>query len=183
VLLRIGQRPDHGFDRPLGLLSDCHRRIEHFLGALLTITGDARGGAMTDAQRAQLDAAATYFAVAAPRHTADEEVSLFPRLRDSQDPAAARALQIVAGLEADHQAADQHHQAVDGLVRRWLSDGSLAPVEVEELSRRLTALQRIYQSHIATEDEILFPVAARLLTDLQLRAIGLEMAGRRRVPR
>lgn len=37
---QIGQRVDHDFDEPLGLLSDCHRRIEHFLRALVTVATD-----------------------------------------------------------------------------------------------------------------------------------------------
>ena len=37
MLLKIGGPPEHGFDQPLGLLSDCHRRIEHFLFVLSTI--------------------------------------------------------------------------------------------------------------------------------------------------
>ena len=35
MLVKIGQPVDHGFDAPLGLLSDCHRRIEKFLGSSL----------------------------------------------------------------------------------------------------------------------------------------------------
>ena len=34
MLLRPGQRRDHGFDEPLGLPADCRRRIEHFLEVL-----------------------------------------------------------------------------------------------------------------------------------------------------
>ena len=53
--LQIGQRPDHGFDEPLGLLSDCHRRIEHFLGVLATITDEAAGGPLTPSDRRALE--------------------------------------------------------------------------------------------------------------------------------
>ena len=48
---QIGQRPDHGFDEPLGLLSDCHRRIEHFLDVLATITDEAAAGPLTPSNR------------------------------------------------------------------------------------------------------------------------------------
>ena len=44
MLVRIGQPADHGFDERLGLLSDCHRRIEQFLGLLSTVAGGRRGG-------------------------------------------------------------------------------------------------------------------------------------------
>ena len=91
--IAIGARRDHGFDEPLGLLSDCHRRIEHFLRVLIALDARAHGGPLLDTERNDLTAALRYFATAAPRHTADEEDSLFPRLRESSDPAALRALE------------------------------------------------------------------------------------------
>lgn len=69
----IGRRPDHTVDQPLALLSDCHRRIEQFLDVLKAIDHHAAGGALTPAQREELRTALTYFATAAPKHTADEE--------------------------------------------------------------------------------------------------------------
>ena len=54
MAVKIGAKPEHSFEQPLGLLSDCHRRIELFLGVLTRISGDARGGALTDEQRSAL---------------------------------------------------------------------------------------------------------------------------------
>ena len=179
MLLKIGQRADHGFDQPLGLLSDCHRRIERFLQVLSGLAREAAGGPLTENQRAQLEAALTYFASAAPRHTADEEDSLFPRLRATADPAAAAVLGVVERLERDHHAADDHHRAVDRIGREWLSRGQLTPDAVSELATRLAALEAIYDAHIAVEDRELFPIAAKLLSPEQLRDIGVEMAARR----
>jgi hypothetical protein len=31
MTIQIGAKPDSGFDDPIGMLKDCHRRIEHFL--------------------------------------------------------------------------------------------------------------------------------------------------------
>ena len=47
--ISIGARPQSGFDDPLGLLSDCHRRIESFLGVLIRVVdrAGARDGAET----------------------------------------------------------------------------------------------------------------------------------------
>ena len=100
--LKIGQRPDHGFDEPLGLLSDCHRRIEHFLRVLTTTADHLNCARVGDADRRQLEAALAYFATAAPRHTADEEDSLFPRMEASQDPNAMAVLALIRRLESDH---------------------------------------------------------------------------------
>jgi hemerythrin-like domain-containing protein len=181
--IRIGVRPDHTFEEPLGLLSDCHRRIEHFLETLTALAARAGGAPLSDPHRLTLDAALTYFATAAPRHTADEEESLFPRLRASADPAALRALDIVARLEHDHAEAAAHHQAVDALGRRWLEQGTLDADRTRELRGHLAALALIYRDHIAIEDRELFPSAARLLTADQVREVGREMAARRQVTR
>jgi hemerythrin-like domain-containing protein len=179
MLLKIGNRPDHGFDEPLGLLSDCHRRIEQFLHVLASVADAANGGALGAADRTQLEAALAYFASAAPRHTADEEESLFPRLRASPDPAAAHACAALDRLEHDHAAADERHQAVDRLVRRWLEQGTLGTEEVAALRGHLGALRETYATHIAIEDRELFPAAARVLSREQLVEIGQEMAARR----
>ena len=181
MLIKVGQHPDHGFDEPLGLLSDCHRRIEHFLRVLTAVEQQTHGGALTSALREQLQGAIAYFATAAPRHTADEEQSLFPRLRVCADPAARDALTTVARLEHEHAAADRHHQAVDGLVRRWLAAGQLTSDAASELRGHLAALTDLYARHIDIEDRKLFPVAARLLSADDLHEIGQEMAARRSI--
>src|SRR5262245_44461234 len=120
--ITIGRGPDHTFEEPLGLLSDCHRRIEHFLRTLTAIAAGPSTSLGTQ-RRAELDAALTYFAVAAPRHTADEEESLFPRLRAALALSEVEGLAlsqveggpaaVVARLEHDHEEAAEHHAAVE----------------------------------------------------------------------
>jgi hemerythrin-like domain-containing protein len=177
--IQIGRRPDHGFDEPFGLLSDCHRRIESFLETLTLIAAEAKGGPLSTGRRAELEAALAYFASAAPRHTADEEQSLFPRLRQSGEPAALEALKTLERLEGDHQEAERHHHSVDALGRRWLADGSLSSSDTGALRDHLAALQAIYREHIAIEDADLFPAAARALSAADVSAIGREMSARR----
>ena len=180
--IQIGQPPGHDFDEPLGLLSDCHRRIEHFLHVLVVVDNEAAGGPLTPGHRRALEASLRYFAIAAPKHTADEEESLFPRLRDSSDPAAAAVMMLVARLEHDHDEADGHHAAVAVLAQRWLAEDCLSSSEARELRERLARLQVLYQRHIRVEDQELFPAAARVLDRAQLRQIGREMAARRHIP-
>ena len=179
--IQIGQTPGHNFDEPLGLLSDCHRRIEHFLHVLVVVDAEAAGGPLTAAHGRALEASLRYFAIAAPKHTADEEESLFPRLRDSTDSAAAAGMMLVERLERDHEEADGHHAAVVVLVQRWLAEDCLSPSEARELRARLARLQVLYQRHITVEDQELFPTAARVLDSAQLRQIGREMAARREI--
>jgi hemerythrin-like domain-containing protein len=179
--IQIGQRQDHGFDEPLGLLSDCHRRIEHFLSVLTTVADDAAGGPLAASYREALEGSLRYFAVAAPKHTADEELSLFPRLRDSRDAAAASALASLEALEHDHDEADTLQAAVDELVRRWLADDRLQPADHAQLCGHLGRLRALYERHIAIEDREVFPMAARVLDRSQVAQIGGEMAARRHV--
>jgi hemerythrin-like domain-containing protein len=120
-----------------------------------------------------------YFAAASPKHVADEEESLFPRLRQSSDPAAAEGLEMLALLEEDHHRANERHRAVEALAQRWLERGVLDPSDAQALRDHLSALRALYEPHIAVEERELFPAAARLLSADELAQIGCEMAKRR----
>jgi hemerythrin-like domain-containing protein len=180
-LLKIGGQADHGFDEPLGLLSDCHRRIEFFLDLLLRVSREARGRELTDEERRALERALAYFATAAPRHTADEEETLFPVLRRCGRPEAAEVMSVVERLEGDHRRADAGHAVVDRLATRWMSENLLSDEDSKELIGTLESLRRTYEGHIAIEDNEVFPAASRLLSSAELAHVGREMADRRGV--
>ncbi|MGE3274411.1 MAG: hemerythrin domain-containing protein [Vicinamibacterales bacterium] len=179
--LQIGHPLDHGFNEPLGLLSDCHRRIEHFLHVLSAVAVDVAGGPLTSSTRGALEGAVRYFTTAAPKHTADEEVSLFPRLRRRGDPALTETLASLDRLEHDHDEAEARHAAVDVLVRQWLADDRLGEAETARLRDHLACLQRLYREHIRVEDDEVFPAARRALDSGEIAQIGREMAARRQV--
>jgi hemerythrin-like domain-containing protein len=177
--IQIGAKPESSFAEPLGLLSDCHRRIEKFLRNLSVITQQAQGLALNPDQRGALETALRYFREAAPRHTRDEEDSLFPKLRALDDSRAQEALVLLDALETDHDVADAAHAAVDSLGQKWLEEDRLSPEETAHLGTTLESLQTLYQRHIAIEDTRLFPLAAQVLDDLTLKDVGREMAERR----
>lgn len=119
-----------------------------------------------------------YFAKAAPKHTADEEESLFPRLK------AAAATQgkdctAITRLEGDHERADRLHAQVDGLLEAWLRDGALSPEQFAELGLILATLRELYREHIHVEEAEVFPLAGSLLSPSDLSAVGSEMRARR----
>lgn len=175
--IQIGQKPESGFNNPLGLLSDCHRRIEQFLAVIIKVCDTADGAPMVSPEIDALENALEYFRNAAPKHTDDEEDSLFPRLRAA--PGGQAALDCMAVLESDHAAANRDHEKVDAFAREWLDTGILDPRDLREMKRALERLSRIYARHIATEDRELFPLAARVLPAEVLAEVGREMAERR----
>src|SRR5688572_18384693 len=134
----LGIKPAHDFDQPLGLLTDCHRRIETFLGALTKVAEQSRasGQPLTPEQRRALETALTYFRSGAPRHTEDEEHSLFPRLRACNDPRVRDAMAKIDALESDHRTAENAHAEIDDLGTRWLQAGQLPPAELERMTAR-----------------------------------------------
>ncbi len=179
--IKIGKKIESDYSNPLGLLSDCHRRIENFLDVLIKVTTQARGAALNEDQRHALEAALRYFREAAPNHTRDEEVSLFPRIRASADSRARSAILLLDELHADHELADAGHAEVEALGSRWLSEGVLSVESTDRLSELLDQLHSIYQKHIAVEDGDVFPLAGQILSSAELTAVGREMATRRSV--
>lgn len=174
----LGRGPDHDFDRPLGLLSDCHRRIETFLGVLLRVAREKGGEALDPASADALRKAKRYFVQAAPRHTADEEESLFPRMREAL-PADAGSRADIERLHGDHDHADTLHARVDELLGVWLGDGVLPGEEAAELIALLENLDALYREHIRVEESVVFPLAGKLLSDTDLLQVGAEMRARR----
>lgn len=170
----------HSFSDPTGLLSDCHRRIEMFLGSLGAIA-KVIDSPLTDETRRALDFALRYFREAAPKHNADEEESLFPRLRQLRHPDVQSALARLDELENDHRWAAPLHAEVEILGQRYLSKGSLSAGEAEEFREAVAKLTSMYQQHISVEDDVVFPLAAQLLSKAERAAIADEMASRRKV--
>ena len=175
--VEIGAKPQSDFSDPLGLLNDCHRRIERFLATLARVHQLREGGKLEPADRAPLENALAYFRDAAPRHTADEEDSLFPRLRSAPD--AESAFERLDALEEDHKIAGRDHRTIDAIFRRWLEQGELPAGESRELGEALARLSALYARHIAVEDRELYPLARKLLGPHELAAVGSEMAARR----
>jgi hemerythrin-like domain-containing protein len=174
--ITIGARPESTFADPIGLLTDCHRRIERFLTVLVQLSGK---GTLTDEQCTALETALRYFREAAPKHTADEEESLFPRLRSLDRPEMEAVLAKVEALETEHAQADRDHSEVDRLGQAWLANGSLSPGDAALFSELVKQLADLYRNHIATEESEVFPTAAAVLEREGREAMGREMEERR----
>ena len=134
---------------------------------------------MTEQQRTEWLRALDYFRNAAPRHTADEEESLFPRLRRIESTHVRDALTDIDQLEHDHERASEWHNRVEQLGRRGFREGQLTPDETGSIMDALGRLSELYAYHIALEDQTIFPLAAAALPAGEKANIGTEMARRR----
>jgi len=174
--VQIGAKLDSGFDDPLGMLQDCHRRIERFLAILCDVAERAHARALTSEEANAIRTALAYFREGGRRHTADEEESLFPRMRTLAPPGT---LDPLDHLEDDHREADQLHDDVDRLYSGWLAAGPLNPTLEQSLLDKTRRLRALYAEHIQTEETTVFPAAARILDRATIAAIGSEFRARR----
>lgn len=176
MAIQIGAKPDSGFDDPIGMLKDCHRRIESFLGILCVVVDRAKGRNLTDEERVAIQAALQYFRTGGKRHTADEEESLFPRLRKSD----ANARDEIDHLENDHREADKLHASVERLYSIWMEVGIPGPEDTRQLLSDTSRLKQLYANHIQLEETKVFARAAQVLDRDLIAAIGTEFRFRRK---
>ncbi|HET8547661.1 MAG TPA: hemerythrin domain-containing protein [Bryobacteraceae bacterium] len=169
--VQIGAPRESTFEEPVRLLSDCHRRVEMFLRVLVNCAERAQPGSPPPSE---LATALRYFRESAPKHTADEEESLFPRLARVR-----AACGPMRRLEADHADAAPQHDLVDRVGMLWLAEGRLDADAFAQFRSAVTDLAAMYHRHIEIEDRELFPLAERVLTADEKREIGREMARRR----
>jgi hemerythrin-like domain-containing protein len=176
MAIQIGAKPDSGFDDPIGMLTDCHRRIESFLGILNAVAERARGRGLTGEERDAVQAALQYFRTGGQRHTADEEESLFPRLRKS----AAVSFEDIDRLENDHREANDLHGSVERLYSTWIESGGLSSDDTLQLLSETARLKQLYSDHILVEETIVFARALQVLDSHAIAAIGTEFRFRRK---
>jgi hemerythrin-like domain-containing protein len=176
MAIQIGAKPDSGFDDPIGMLKDCHRRIESFLGILCAVVERAYGRSLTTEESDAVKAALKYFRTGGQRHTADEEESLFPRLRESD----AGSFAEIDRLESDHREANDLHVSVEQIYSVWLASGELTSTAAVQLKSQTQRLKQLYSDHIVVEETIIFARASQVLDHQAIAAIGTEFRFRRK---
>jgi hemerythrin-like domain-containing protein len=173
-MIQIGAKPAT-IETPIEHLQACHRRIEQRLATLI------KAGALLETDRGTALAAIAksmeFLDSNGALHTADEEESLFPRLRAKL---TEEEIQFLDALEADHVEAGVMHAELRLLVNELNFSGSAVPPDT--VSRYLecaSRLEALYRAHIRAEDERLAPLARRSLTASEIQGISKEMQDRR----
>jgi hemerythrin-like domain-containing protein len=180
-MFAINQPHVPDFTDPLGLLVHCHERIESQLETLCRAAEVLRSGDLKSLPRAfeAIETACKHFAIAGVKHTDDEEVSLFPRLRKHGGSGGEEALAAVTELESQHRIAEQMHQQFDEFVLTLPRDGSADSRELDCFGDMTAELMAFYRPHIFIENNMVFPIAGRVLPAAEIHTLGEEMRARR----
>jgi len=181
-LMTINQPHVPDFTDPLRLLVHCHERIDVQLSALERAAEIIRAGDRRSLTRVfgAIDGAMAHFAVPGVKHTEDEEISLFPRLREHGGSAGEDVIAAMAELESQHRSAEQLHSEFDAFVATLPRDGSADPRELDCFGGLVASLTTLYRPHIMLENNVVFPVAARVLPASEIQMLGEEMRARRK---
>ena len=167
--------PAAGFEVPLEMLAACHHRIQRQCETLRRLLPHVAAHGADAQAREAAQAVMRYFDLAAVDHHADEEQDLFPALLESMagsDPVCLRDL--VGALTQQHRELEAHWQALRQALQR-VAAGDAAALTPELVERFVAA----YTQHLAREEAELLPMAARLIDETTLQAIGRAMRLRR----
>ena len=84
-------------------------------------------------------------------------------------------------MEEEHSWADPVHAEVERIGVKNLRESRLSSQEVDRFRAAIRDLGSMYERHISIEDDVVFPLAARLFSEKDRAAMAEEMAGRRQV--
>jgi len=167
--------PGAGFDQPVEMWLACHERVQRFAALLSRLAEHlAKQGADEDAQVTAVSIR-RYFNEAAPRHHEDEEVDMFPRLRERLDSERDKTvLDVLEQVEADHLEMAGLWKRLDAALAE-VSRGKRVVLEQPLIDRFAT----MYVHHIDAEERVVLPALKKALSRNDWQAIGRSMAERR----
>lgn len=175
ILLEAAPGPDD----PLGMMMACHKRL---LARLETLTRVVEVFKHADEERYDQAAGAIGLVIRhlhgpARVHHEDEEISLFPRMLARDAGAAAP----IHALESEHEQLEGLWSSVLPMLMALADGAELTPDRLECLEAGVAALRSGYEAHIRHEDEVIYPLAERLLSPEDLHGLGTEMSTRRQL--
>ena len=160
------------------VLDGCHRQTLEALETLSTLLLHLESGTLDPIARTLARRIVQHFGTVSRQHHEDEERHVFPVLARSADPTVVEA---VLRLQQDH----------DWLEEDWME---LSPqidaiacghpwYDLDVLREAAAVFTALSQDHIALEEALIYPEARARLLPGERRAMGREMAARRRAER
>ena len=175
MLVKIGASKPADFSDPVGVLIGCHRKIEDHLGVLETLTVADKPEPLNPERRGALERSLNYFRNAAPKHSSDEDDSLFPRLKK-----VGGMKTLIAKLEKQHTRLHELQANIEQLGMLWSARGILSPSDWTRMKTDVEELSSVYSEHIQIEEHDLFPKVSVSISVAELAVVGKEMSARRK---
>lgn len=169
------QQPAGRTKDAVDLLQDCHGRIRHFTGVAVRLCEAVQPE--VDQVRDAATSVYRYYSIALPLHEEDENLSTYPRLFAAVPK--GHLAQALDDMVAQHTEIDA---LVAELIPLW---GELTehPEQLdvlrESMAPRVGRLQQLWSTHLALEEETIFPAMREFLGPEPLAAILGEMKQRR----
>jgi hemerythrin-like domain-containing protein len=160
------------------VLDACHRQTLQALTTLEALLLRLESGSIDAESRAMAAEIVHHFSLVSRQHHEDEERHVFPRLATSADP---EVVQAVLRLHQDH----------DWLEEDWMEltpqldsiAGGQPWYDLDALREAVAVFAALSQDHIELEESLIYPEARAGLRADERRAMGREMAARRRAAR
>jgi iron-sulfur cluster repair protein YtfE (RIC family) len=172
MLVSLGKRPASNSDHPADILLACHARIRGFMATARAIA--TRDDATADALRESARAVVRYFRVALPRHSADEDESIAPRMK-GRDPGVD---EVFATVSAEHRGLEATLATMCELLDAIAQNPAGRVTHRDALLALLDELDARWVRHLGLEESVLIP-AMRQLATADLDSIRAEMRARR----
>lgn len=159
----------------LGVFRHCHAGILEHLDRLRRLPGAlaARGArdALGDLSREAAEIA-DFFRTEVYEHHQQEEAVLFVEMRRAAPRAGETALveALCNRLVREHREIEKTWERIEPLLRR-LAEGWRVELDVADI----TAMAVAYAAHAQFEEAVVLPMSARLLSDGDKAALGLQL--------
>jgi hemerythrin-like domain-containing protein len=170
--LTLHRMPVAGFEQPFEVLQACHERVQRMLRLLQRLRAHLTTVGCDDRARQAASDVMRYFDLAAPAHHEDEERHVFPPLL-----AAGVCVDTVERLQAEHVEMALRWPQVRAVLQR-VEQGPWHGFRDDD-EALFEQFARLYDWHIAAENELVYPAAARQLDAAAQAAMGGEMSRRR----
>lgn len=168
----LHRSPAAGFEQPFEMLQACHERVERMLRLMQRLRVHLLTQGHDEPVRQAAGDVMRYFDTAAPAHHEDEERHVFPALL-----AADLHRETITRLQQEHLEMTALWPQVRALLQR-VADGPWSPFSPDD-EGVLERYARLYDWHIAAENELVYPAAQQHLDAAAQATMGQEMSRRR----
>ncbi len=165
------------FEEPVALLFECHNRIRRTLDLLEKLTAYLSTNGCDEKVRSGANDVLRYFDIAAPLHHQDEELHVFPALKNSN---IIGIHAHVLRMQVDHlRMADEWSILRTPLVA--LASADMVASWSKSLEDQVISFRKLYDEHLTIEEQLLFPALERYADRDDLEKMGIEMQQRRSI--